>query len=83
MNQEIQTLEWENAQFWGEVKHPHSGLINTYSNGRSDIFTKPYVDDEGTIYTDKFCLDSHTWTEAIEIGKYKRGMKFINFIESV
>ncbi|AIC95395.1 hypothetical protein [Shouchella lehensis] len=76
-------LEWENVQYWGEINHPDLGLVKTYFSGGSDVYTNPEVDEDGNIYTNKFCLDSFNWTDSIEIGTYEKGMKFINFIEFV
>ncbi len=74
-------LEWSNGVEWGEIHHPQLGNVMTYWKKGTpcyDTYTAPRVDEDGAIYTDRFCQDEGVWRETMYIGEYD-GVDTVSF----
>ncbi|MEK4228944.1 hypothetical protein [Solibacillus sp. FSL H8-0538] len=67
------SLEWENATEWGTVEQTDTATLQTIYMGKKslDVYSKPWVDEEGEIYADRLCLDSNQFHEAEHMGTFE------------
>lgn len=78
---EIKELEWSNGVEWREMYFPELGkrVKTYYEKGKSpdDIFSNPFVKEEGIVCYYRFYPDKGYWQgEAECLGEYVEGMDY-------